>query len=281
MGSIHNAIGIWLCRYVFIYTLPMPSVLRYPHPTGLPKKSGTSLSVVPSSPKSLPRPVVVDAYKAATPSHTTLQHQPHTLDNHLKITSSKVRTITTPPHITDSSARKVQTLSPCFGRSRNIARAPFSASLDPIRPPTLLTRYNRTVITPSPQFTRLSSTSSLAALPAGSTLHGTFSRHHLIVNAHDLHLHLHHIHHILLLTHLAAFIWTVISCYSNHWSRDWPQRRLQRLFPSHQLPSFYTPLPHHNTTSPSTLTINTTPLCTHHNITTSPVRRNLHLLQLG
>jgi hypothetical protein len=186
-----------------------------------------------------------------------------------------------PPHITDSSARKVQTLSPCFGRSRNIARAPFSASLDPIRPPTLLTRYNRTVITPSPQFTRLSSTSSLAALPAGSTLHGTFSRHHLIVNAHDLHLHLHHIHHILLLTHLAAFIWTVISCYSNHWSRDWPQRRLQRLFPSHQLPSFYTPLPHHNTTSPSTLTINTTPLCTHHNITTSPVRRNLHLLQLG
>jgi hypothetical protein len=47
---------------------------------------------------SLPRPVVVvvvAAYKSATPSHTTLQHQPHPLDNHLNITSSKVRTITT------------------------------------------------------------------------------------------------------------------------------------------------------------------------------------------
>jgi hypothetical protein len=36
MGSSHNAIGLWLCRYVFIYTLPMPSVLRSPHPPGLP-----------------------------------------------------------------------------------------------------------------------------------------------------------------------------------------------------------------------------------------------------
>jgi hypothetical protein len=98
MGSIHNAIGIWLCRYVFIYTLPMPSVLRYPHPPGLPvcrrRVVRACRSCLPRG-SSLPRPVVVDAYKSATPSHTTLQHQPHTLDNHLNITRSKVRTITT------------------------------------------------------------------------------------------------------------------------------------------------------------------------------------------
>jgi hypothetical protein len=228
----------------------MPSVLRYPHPPGLPKKSGTSLSVVPSSPKSLPRPVVVDAYKAATPSHTTLQHQPHTLDNHLKITSSKVRTITTPSayHRLERAqgANVVAVLRP---QSKHRTRAILG-----------LTRPNQTTnLTDTIQSYSHRSLTTVhktvlniitRCFASRLHLHGTFSRHHLIVDAHDLHLHLHlhHIHHILLLTHLAAFVWTVISCYSNHWSRDWPQRRLQRLFPSHQLPSFYTPLSHHNTT---------------------------------
>ena len=292
MGSSHNAIGLWLCRYVFIYTLPMPSVLRSPHPPGLPAEVEwyeLQVLVVPSSPTSLPRRVVMTAYKfstsfphrAPTPTtHTLRPPEHHELQDthyHNLLRISQTRARVRCKHCHRASAA-VETPHARHSRPHSSHSRPATRS---IRPSTLLIRYNSTSILHSSQFTRLTPTSSLAALAAGSTFHGTHSRHHLIVDAH-------HFHHILIFIRVAAFIWTVISCYSNHQSRDRLRRRLQRLFPSLQLPSFYTPLPHHNTTTlplhldhNSTLTTNTTPLCTHHSITTSPVRHNHNLLQLG
>ena len=134
MGSIQNAIGLWLCRYVFIYPLPMPSVLRAPRTPRVPQRPGSSFFKLSRS--CLPRRRRCQdllLFNLQPPSHTELQHQPHTHAN-LPPPSQVTRYALSqpPPHITDSSARVLQTLSACFGRSRNTAHAPSSNLLNPL-----------------------------------------------------------------------------------------------------------------------------------------------------
>jgi hypothetical protein len=82
MGSIQNAIGLWLCRYVFIYPLPMPSVLRAPRTPRVPQRPGSSFFKLSRS--CLPRRRRCQdllLFNLRPPSHTELQHQPHTHAN--------------------------------------------------------------------------------------------------------------------------------------------------------------------------------------------------------